>query len=361
MKFLQYKFNYLRVTFVEYYLYIRDDTSLIYKIPIRLYEEVLLYVKFWIAKFTNNPKNPKQIHELHVLNAEMKKAPDIFKPSYIWKDIFEQFERVLYTNPLQNFKSQRYNTRFSDPTPISSDIYERYLWMYWSEIKKKDSLNLLQTLDEPRLGGAKTYTIQGKKITHDLLQSIDEFYAIFPYFPNNDNHSTILELGAGYGRLAYVFSKAMKNNTYIVVDMPGSLIISQYYLSRVFSKEKILTFQESMKIKKFTKKTLSKYQIVFLTPWQLPDMSEKTVDIFINIYSFQEMTTKQISNYYILIDRICKNLFFSKQLVRSYNPKDELIINQKDYPKYKHWEKLFERLSSFNETVFEVLYRLTDQ
>ncbi len=355
---IRYTIQYIRVTIIEYTLYAIDDPKLIWNIPRRFFEEISLYVKYWIAKSTHSSKNTHVRQELFKLNAEMEKGDDLYKPSLIWKDIYEQFDRVLHVEHLSNFKSQRYNSRFADLPPTSQDIYPRFLWIYWNSIKQRDTLNLLNTIHEPKLGGAKTYKIDGKEITHDLLQSFDEFYQMYPHLNSLKNHTVIAELGAGYGRLGYVFLKAMTNNTYVVIDLPGTLVIAQYYLSKVFSNEKILTYQKSKKLKKITKKILSQYRIVFLAPWQLPDVDEKVFDLFINIYSFQEMTVDQIQNYFRLIDLTCCRLFFTKQFTRSYNPKDEIVILKKQYPVYSTWKKIYDRPSTISQDIFEALYKI---
>jgi putative sugar O-methyltransferase len=231
------------------------------------------------------------------------------------------------------------------------------MWLYWNNIKKRDSLHLLKTIEEPELGRGETYEIQGKKMSHDLLQSLDEFYAIYPYLKKKDD-LLICELGAGYGRLAYVFLKAIPHITYIVVDLPGSLIISQYYLSTLFSKKDVLTYEASKKLKKLDRKTLSKYKVVCLAPWQLPLIEDKSLDIFINIYSFQEMTMMQIRNYFSLINTKCQGLFYSKQYFISDNPKDSVHIELKSYPVNKKWKIMYERPSTIHQPNFEALYKI---
>lgn len=353
--------NKIRMIFLimkEYIAYIRTEPELLWRVPTRLWEECYLHIRYFLARITGSKKNSKLISELHSLSHEMEQADEVYKPSLLWEDLYEQFERVLHVEDIEAFKTQRYNRRFSAFAPRDIVIYKMFLWLYWQNIEKRDTLKLLKTLEEPSLGKGDTYMIQGKRMSHDLLQSLDEFYAIYPHIKNKNEHIITAELGAGYGRLGYVFLNAIPKSTYIIIDLPGSLIIAQYYLQKVFSKEKILTFQKSSKIKKLDRKTLSKYSIVFLAPWQLPDIEDKTLDIFINIYSFQEMTMKQVKNYFSLIDSKCKGLFYTKQYFESDNPKDEVKIDLKDYPVNKKWEKIYEKPSTIHQLNFEALYRI---
>ena len=53
----------------------------------------------------------------------------------------------------------------------------------------------------------------------------------------------IIEIGAGYGRLAYVFVKARPGCKYWIVDLPPALYVSQQYLSAVLPDRKVFTFR----------------------------------------------------------------------------------------------------------------------
>jgi len=359
---LNWRLSAIRLTFKEYFVYIKRNPGLISQIPKRFCEESVLYVSYLLAKIyemlTGRTKNTYLIKNLRSLTHDMKKANDLYKPSLFWKDLYGQFERVLYTSNIGQFKTQRYNRRFSCPYPNSDIIFQSFIWLYWNNIKQRDTLDLLRTIEEPSLGKGETYTINGKKISYDLLQSLDEFYAIYPHLSKNTN-IIICELGAGYGRLGYVFLKAIPSGSYIIVDLPGSLIIAEYYLSKLFPKKDVLRYKDTKKYKSFDRKMLSNYKVVLLAPWQLSLITDKSLDVFINIYSFQEMTMMQIENYFSIIDRKCKGIFYSKQNFVSDNPKDDIRIEMKDYPVKKSWTRIYKRPSTIHQSSFEGLYKVT--
>lgn len=348
----------IKLILKEYFQYIVNDPSLFKKIPLRLWEEFSLHFRFTLSKILRTKKNASIIKKLHILRDDMEKAEPVYKPSLLWKDLYDQFERVLHVEDIRAFKTQRYNRRFSAFAPTDPVIYKMFLWLYRNEIKKRDTLKLLEKLEEPSLGKADIYEIQGKNISHDLLQSLDEFYNIYPYIQNKNKHIFFAELGGGYGRLGYIFLKAIPKCTYIMIDLPGSLVIAEYYLTHLFPKEKILTYEKSRLLKKFDLKILSKYKVVILAPWQLPFIEYKSLDIVANIYSFQEMTFGQIDNYFELINNKSNGLFYSKQYFISENPKDEIKITLKDYPVKKSWKKIFEKPSTMHQYTFETLYKI---
>jgi len=200
----------------EHVTYITQDPGLIWKIPKRFWEESSLYVRYIIAKYTKTYKNSGLIRQLSKLRADMNEAPPEYKPSLVWQDLYNQFERILYVENIAYFKTQRYNQHFSAYAPTNPRFYTRFLWVYWQLLRKQDSLNLLGTLQEPLLGHPLTYQINGKRMSYDLLQSIDEFYSIYRHIRKGGTHLIVTELGAGYGRLGYVFLNGIANATYII-------------------------------------------------------------------------------------------------------------------------------------------------
>jgi len=244
----------------EHFMYIMQHPRLISTIPYRFTEELLLYTRYIFNKFVQSPKNSKLIQQLEELRTDMEKAPFVYKPSLVWEDLYNQFERVLYVEDIKNFKTQRYNRRFSAYAPTNPRFYKIFLWVYWQNIRKRDTLKLLTTLSEPRLGNPEIYKINKTKMSYDLLQSIDEFYSIYPNINRKVKPQIIAELGAGYGRLGYIFLKAIPKSTYIVIDLPGSLVIAQYYLSRMFPPHEVLTYNESKNIRKIGRTLLTKFR-----------------------------------------------------------------------------------------------------
>ncbi len=226
MKTVHKKLKKAYILFSEYVRYIVTKPRLIFSIPKRLGEEFLLHVRYIGAKITKTSNNIHLIQQLGALRTDMEKANPVYTPSVLWDDLYDQFERVLHVEDIKNFKTQRYNRRFSAFAPTDPIFYKMFLWLYWQNIKKRDSLNLLNKLKEPQLGNPDTYIIKGTIMSHDLLQSLDEFYAIYPSLKQINKHLIVTELGSGYGRLGYVFLSAILKSTYIIVDLPGSLIIA---------------------------------------------------------------------------------------------------------------------------------------
>jgi len=323
-----------------------------------------LRMRYYIARIKDKVTGKTLLEKgtlrtFEIMIHDMEKVDGLYKPSLFWKDIYKHFIRLMYTEGIQNFKVQRYNRCFAGFYPTDPIIYKCLLWSYYNNLKQKDSLNLLNSLEEPEFGGGgDVYLIEDKKITLDLLQSIDEFYRIYSYFDQIKNKNLVVaELGAGYGRLAYIFLKALKNVTYVIVDLPGGLIFSEYYLSNLFPDKKIMSYESSKKYQMFNREIMQEFNIVFLGPWQLQQIASKSIDIFSNIYSFQEMKLEHIQNYFSLIDKKCNGIFYTKQSINIKNQWDGIDANF-PYPIKKNWKELYFNKSPLMQHVFEAVYKI---
>jgi hypothetical protein len=94
-----------------------------------------------------------------------------------------------------------------------------------------DRHRLLERLTEDGLFGAYTYEIDGIVVSRDLLDSIAELMFLDEELALGSRTTTILDIGAGYGRLAHRATTAYQNITYLCTDaVPESTFLSEFYL-----------------------------------------------------------------------------------------------------------------------------------
>lgn len=137
-------------------------------------------------------------------------------------------------------------------------------------VKSIDTLGLLDLLEEDNNFGAISYTIANKSVSRDLLDSIIELYFLEKHLNiSAATNLSILDIGAGYGRLAHRMLSAFPNLTeYLCADgYPISTFISEYYLQ--------------------FRNLAGKAKVVPLDEIELA-LSERSVDIAVNIHSFPE-------------------------------------------------------------------------
>ena len=132
---------------------------------------------------------------------------------------------------------------------------------------------------------------------------------LYSYVAINDwkEKKVILEIGAGNGNLMSILKNhIVSNTTFIDVDLPETISHSLLYIVSAYPEARVLMPNEAAAIK-MNKINFSDYDFVFLTPNQTHLIDDNSVDLSINTDSFQEMTHKQINEYFKLIQRVGKD------------------------------------------------------
>lgn len=326
----------------------------------------------------------------------MEKGPKVYQPSKYWQmvgkkasdqfladgfeklkirqglDYFQflvfewsywQFQFVWQNSSWKSRLEAALPTLFSPRFPeFPMEERQRWLFVYyhcllWDFVKKKDWLGLLR-LPEPLFGSPLLISWRGRQITQDLLNSILEVYSILEaLIPTGKKPKTILEVGGGYGRVMYVMKHIFPQSKIIMVDIPPGIVLAQWYLSQVFPKRKILGISDFKKFDEI-KEQFAAADFIFLLPHQIELLPDKSVDLFININSFQEMHLPQIKQYFKQISRLTTTLFYTKQWKEQHNQIDKLKINEWQYPVEKSWNEVYHRDAAVQTKFFEAAYRI---
>lgn len=242
--------------------------------------------------------------------------------------------------------------------PISAWIYKTYVTLLENWTQQQDQRGLLKKIEEPNVGNPWQIRIQGRNISQDLCNSVYEFYATNPSASVAENPIHIAELGAGYGRLAYVFLSTLPNATYTIIDIPPALFVSQTYLGQVFPNEQIFTYRPFESYEEI-KSDFEKARIRFLMAHQIALLPPKQFDTFITISSLHEMTQRQITLYLEQIDRLCCGYFYMKQWRRSRaSALNQFTIRENEYPIPDHWQKVYHRRHPVQWMFFDALYKI---
>ncbi len=103
------------------------------------------------------------------------------------------------------------------------------------DVQSRDKLNLLNTLGEDGMFGAWTFTFGDRPaVSRDLLDSVNEINYLDDQIGLSSMEApTVLDIGAGYGRLAHRMSSALPNLArYDCTDgVAVSTFLCEYYLS----------------------------------------------------------------------------------------------------------------------------------
>jgi putative sugar O-methyltransferase len=330
--------------------------------------------------------------DLGAMIEEMRNAPEIVRPSAYWTFLNEQSIEELKKSGFENFKrkvnnnyfqvilfSPRYSqfraalirwiarptmkifsARVADPESLPQRLqkgYALFVAMLWEYANRTDRRGFMAKLEEPGLGNPISVVYRRRMVTQDLCNSVIEFTSIMNSLPDGVPGNSVLELGPGYGRLAWVFLKANPNCRYFLCDIPPALAVAERYLSELFPDKKIFLFRHFDDYEE-VRKEMGAAQIIFLTPNQLELVPPIGVGLFVNISSLSEMRPDQIRHYLSYVDKHCGGYFYSKQSKVIVNAYDNVIVRAKDYKIPDDWKTVFMRSCPIQTKFFEAMYRV---
>ncbi len=246
--------------------------------------------------------------------------------------------------------------RFSKLRSIAAGrVYATYISMLARHTARQDHHGVFALLEEPSLGKPTCVRYQRRAVSEDLCNSVLEYTSMLDALPEPPR--SVIELGSGYGRLAWVFLRAQPGIRYVLVDIPPGLAIAQRYLTELLPEASAFRFRHFDDYAQIADEFESA-QIAFLTPNQLELIPAMHAELFINVSSLHEMRHEQIAHYFELVERHCDGFFYTKQWQRSVNPFDQLVVSREDYPVRPTWQALFDRVHPVQTQFFEALYQV---
>ncbi|MGZ4177159.1 MAG: putative sugar O-methyltransferase, partial [Solirubrobacteraceae bacterium] len=240
-------------------------------------------------------------------------APEIYRPGEFWDGLIATNLEMLRSEGIANFKrtvsNNYYNwlvTSLRDPqvrnalvtwlrrpslTPLRTRLeepmtglrtvdrdqsyalsamaarrYTFFVGVLWDIAVRGDTHGLTARLVEPEIGNPVRLRCRGRPISQDLANSIIEFTFAARSGAVGDG-ARVAELGAGYGRLAHVYAHAY-DLTYCVFDIPPTLAVAQWYLSRTLGEDRILPYSREIDFARIESR-LTPGTVAFFTPDQL--------------------------------------------------------------------------------------------
>lgn len=159
------------------------------------------------------------------------------------------------------------------------------LFLYLAYLEQLDDQELLSRLREDGAFGCWTYEYPGHpRVSRDLLDSVGELLFLQRQFSLLERSGLrVLDIGAGYGRLAERMVSAAKLADYCCVDaVPESTFLCEYYLRyrRLMPPARVVPLNE------------------------IDDLVPGSFDLAVNIHSFSECTEAAVSWWLELLVRL---------------------------------------------------------
>ena len=332
--------------------------------------------------------------------AELMRGDVLYRPSRFWRDLneinhsqlriagFENFKRTINQNyfnwgpnsfednQLRNLLYRWHQT--PNPTPIlatlrgdfelrnmfntnmldsedKAKIYAFFVGLLWWFTSLDDPMRLTERLSEPTVGNPVKIELGGRLISQDLANSIREHNTIRTFAPAGEtSRQTIMEIGAGYGRLAYVFQMASQC-TYVIFDIPPALYLSERYLRTVLPQKRIFAFRPFKDFGEISDE-LSKADIGFFSANQIALFPRDYFDIAISVSALHEMRDEQIRHYLSRMCFLAKHIIYLKNWRRWHNSADDVTITETTFELPKPWLPGLDRTDEVQDLFSEKLY-----
>ncbi len=342
--------------------------------------------------------------DLILAERELAEGDEVFRPSAFWTGLGREHTAVLAPNRLLSFKRSINNCymqwlpgSFEDPrmklplaafvarpsllpidvaveTPAQPELaaevvgygglmpfanpnylrfYAFYTGLVWYLMTLHATDDLHERIEEPSLGSPIVIRRNGKAISQDLAQSLLEYYRIRELVRTQpmSQRPTILELGAGYGRLAYVFLHAMPCR-YVIVDIPPTIVVAKWYLSAVFPEKRVFHRHSFVSFDAVREEMLAA-DIVLLSPNQFALLPDGFAELSISISSLHEMRLDQITRYKAMLQAKTSRAIYIKQWRRWANPADGLTVDASTYLLSPPWRMVLDSTDLANEEFVE--------
>jgi putative sugar O-methyltransferase len=306
-----------------------------------------------------------QMRQLDLMREDAAALGPPFRPGRLWQDVIRSFEEVFRTEGIRNPEEQHFNVWFSGLALADARLHRYACWMYWSLLKQRDTLELLQRVPATcREGPGFGYKIDGRFVSLDLLMSIDDFYSLYDLDPRIATDSvTVAELGAGWGRLGYVIRFVNPRSTYCLFDLPEVLIVSQSYLPGLLPPGSTHTYDKTRNLRLIGRPDVTE-GIWFFGPQGLRHFRESTFDYVVNIAGFQEMPVEDVRAYLELFGAVGAGGYcFLRQLGTgaTHGHRYDEIEGLAAYPFPPTWHRKSFRLSTLSDHFFQVGFALPER
>jgi len=235
-----------------------------------------------------------------------------------------------------------------DPT-----AYTVFMGLLWQYALMRDRLHCLDICEEPLLGEPLPVTYRGRLISQDLATSAIELNFIAQHVDLSKT-CRVAEIGAGYGRLAYVMAVTFPHLQYCIFDIPPALAISQTYLVAVLGETVVQPVQPNGTTAGLVAHSPQRMR-AFL-PHQLELFPDGYFDLVINISSFDEMSREQVENYFSLIDKKCRGWFYIKGHCMAPHWCTNSAGGLAELPYREAWKLVGQRKDPFSPSFIERIY-----
>jgi putative sugar O-methyltransferase len=136
--------------------------------------------------------------------------------------------------------------------------------------------------------------------------------------------ASIVEIGGGFGGMAYYLLRDNPRITYIDFDVPESLALISYYLLKSFPNLKFLLYGEE----DMTPEAIARFNVVLMPPFQLSKVPTRSVDVTFSSHTMSDLSRPAQIVYLNEIERMTRGSFVNICEGEGSTLLDELIATR---------------------------------
>lgn len=313
--------------------------------------------------------------------AAQKSAPGFYQVGNEWLPIYEkQLKTVMQALSNEDIPALRkiYQNFWRDPCSagliglptdmgkhfIGKRILRKYKKMHlfsglhrmklWRSLMGRNAS--LDELSSPAIGNPYYCSIDGHmvKAGSDYLH----YYAsTIGRLTETSQTRIVVEIGGGYGGMAYYLLRDQSNLTYIDFDLPENMALTAYYLLNSFPEKKIVLFGEA----ELTPECIASSDILIMPNFEMDKLADNSVDLAFNSYSLAEMAPETITHYIALLSRMTRKYILHVNHTRhSLVTADEFGIDPAQFALIYKMPALWNAGVNPDMDEYEYLYRKKD-
>ena len=249
------------------------------------------------------------------------------------------------------------NRKFGGLAIGNRKVFEMFLFMYYNKLKERDKFGIIEKINEPDTALNEILQLGRQKISIDLLFAADNILTIAEIYPEIlSDEVVIAELGGGWGCNCHLLKKINPKIRYLFFDLPEALAIAQSYLPQFCGNSKIKYYKSGLA--KVSKSELLSNDVRFFGVHQLEIIEDGSIDLLINVASFQEMTIEYIKKYFELINKKVGGYLYTKNYIEWFNPQDGENVSLKNYPWLSNWQEKVLRQSDNFHNAFVAIFKM---
>jgi len=117
--------------------------------------------------------------------------------------------------------------------------------------------------------------------------------------------STVVEIGGGFGGMAYYLLRDQPKTKYCDFDLPESIAIATYYLAKAFPQKKFLLFGETP----LNGEAMANADVVLMPLFCLERLQTASVDVTFSSHAMTDIEPGELALYLETIHRVTRNRF----------------------------------------------------